>query len=95
MQTGRKHNTDGCMEENKQGEFRHTHTQRGTSSEVFLIEVEAEVFTLSFDDFGQSRRAAVKHMDFPFLLLRHLLEHLTHTCWTEAELPNTLYSSLK
>lgn len=57
----------------------HAHTQQGTSSEVFLIEVEAEVFTLSFDDFGQSRRAAVKHMDFPFLLLRHLLEHLTHT----------------
>lgn len=57
----------------------HTDTHTNSSSEVFLVEVEAEVFTLSFDDFGESRRSAVKHVDFPFILLRHLLEYLTHT----------------
>lgn len=34
MQTGRKHNTDGCMEENKQGEFMHTHTCTHTAGDV-------------------------------------------------------------
>ena len=64
----------------------HTHTQQElyvgqqvTSSEILLVEVEAEVFTLSFDDFSQSRRAAVEHVHFAFILLGHLLKHLTHT----------------
>lgn len=63
----------------------HAHTEQGASSEVLLVEVEAEVFTLSLDDFGQSRRAAVEHVDFPFILLGHLLEHLTHTTPRPAE----------
>lgn len=43
----------------------HTHTE----SEVLLVEVEAEVFTLSLDDFSQSWSSTVKYMNFPFLLL--------------------------
>lgn len=56
-----------------------THTQHEACSEVLFVEVEFEVFTLSLDDFGESRRAAVKHVDFPFFLLGHFLKQLVRT----------------
>lgn len=45
-------------------------------SKILFVEVEAEVFALSFDGFGQSRGPAVKHVHLPLLLLRHFLENL-------------------
>lgn len=53
--------------------------QQETSSEVFLVKVEAEMFTLSFDDFSQSWSAAVKHVDLSFVLLRHFLKNLAQS----------------
>lgn len=56
-----------------------TNTEQEACSEVLLVKVEFVVFALSFDDFGQSRRAAVKHVDFPFFLLGNFLKQLSHT----------------
>lgn len=48
----------------------------GQSSKVLLVEVESKVLTLGLDEFSQCRGSTVEHMNLPFLLLCHFLEHL-------------------
>lgn len=63
----------------------------GQSSKVLLVEVESKVLTLGLDEFSQCRGSTVEHMNLPFLLLCHFLEHLRLIHVKEEDIFNVLW----
>lgn len=57
----------------------------GCVLEVFFEEPEVELFTLSFYDLGESRRATEENMDFPFLFFGQFLKELQEKKTTEVK----------